>query len=128
MDPRPSWPGSGSDSCHTRSARRSSARAGDTRSLRRARWSESLRDRELWQSRARLRATAHGAAASFGRVAPVWHVPGAFAGLDFEVIKAPRIPTPKTGVVLTICAGYCEGDAQQLSWCAALESNQQPTD
>src|SRR5688572_26589550 len=87
MDPGPTRPRPGADARHTGSARRSSARGSDTRSLRRARRPEGVRDRELWKPRARLRETAHEAVASFRRVAPVWHVRGAFARLDFEVIE-----------------------------------------
>src|SRR5215471_6913282 len=87
MDPRPSRPRSGADARYTRSTRRSSARGSDARSLRRTQRAEGVRDRELWKPRARVRETAHAAAASFRRVAPVWHVRGAFAGLDVEVIE-----------------------------------------
>ena len=61
----------------------------------------SLRShRELWQSRARLRETAHDAAASFRGVAPVWHVRGA-AGLECEVIGR----TQTCGLVRVWCGG-----------------------
>src|SRR5262245_50779403 len=75
---------------------RGSAVAGqdDTRSLRRARRPEGVHDRELWQPRARVRETAHAAAASFRRVAPVWHVRGAFAELESEVIEVSRRNVP----------------------------------
>lgn len=71
---RASGPRSGADACHTRSARRSSARASDARALRRARRPEGVRDRELWKSRARLRETALEGPASFGGVAPIWPI------------------------------------------------------
>src|SRR5687767_14724466 len=74
MDPRSSGPRSGADARHTRSARRSGARASDPRALRCARWTEGVRDGELWKSRARLRETAQEAAAGVRGVAPVWHV------------------------------------------------------
>ena len=83
-------PRSGADARYTRSARRPSARASDTRSLRRARWPEGVRDRDLWKPRARLRETAHDATASFRGVAPVWHVPRGVRRARFRSDRAPR--------------------------------------
>ena len=87
MDPRPSGPPSVADARDTRSARRSSARASHARPLRCAWRAEGVRDGELWKPRARLRETAHEAVSNFRGVAPIWHIRGAFAGLDSEVIE-----------------------------------------